>query len=190
MITETILDSLRSNTLDVTTIAGILFSVFLIIYFFVAIKPGLDSGIRVNRQVQRRLERDRVNEKYQKTMIKQQLGKSAKAGDVERVYKQQQAAKIVKKPYRKNNGYYSKDKGYQAYLKRNTLKTAKKLTSTHNSFKKVASFSRSNPSTIKLSPQQSFNKKADSFLPISISTAAEQRYWENQIRKANGIKNA
>lgn len=137
MITQLITESLNSIALDVTIISGLFFSVFLVIYFFVAIKPGLDSKIRVNRQVQRRIERDRVNEKYQKTIIKQQLGKTAKAGDVERVYKQQQSAKTVKKPYRKNNGYYLKDKGYQAYLKRNNVKLVSVQSKKHKAFSSV-----------------------------------------------------
>lgn len=143
MITQAIKDALSGNAMDTATVCGIFFLVVLTIYFFVAVKPGLDSRIRVNRQVQRRVERDRVNEKYQKTMIRQQLGKTAKAGDVERVYSQQQAAKTAqKKPYRKNNGYYKKDKGYQAYLKRNTIKTTSKQIKKHNAFKAASSIRR------------------------------------------------
>lgn len=138
MITQQIQDAFSSNTLDVTTVAGLVFSVFLVIYFFVAIKPGLDSRIRVNRQVQRRVERNLVNEKFQKTMIKQQLGKHAKASDVDRVYKQRQASKaVIKKPYRKNIGYYSKDKGYQAFIKHNSIKTNSVQIKKHNTYKKA-----------------------------------------------------
>ncbi|WP_031438755.1 hypothetical protein [Methylobacter tundripaludum] len=139
MITQQITDALHSNALDVSTVAGLVFLVFLTIYFFVAIKPGLDSKIRVNRQVQRCIERDKVNEKYQKIMIKQQLGKNAKAFDVERVFKQQQATKAQKKPYEKNKGYYSKDKGYQAFIKHNSIKTNSAQIKKHNVFKKAAS---------------------------------------------------
>ncbi|MFA5016280.1 MAG: hypothetical protein WC504_01950 [Methylobacter sp.] len=139
MITQQITDALHSNALDVSTVAGLVFLVFLTIYFFVAIKPGLDAKIRVNRQVQRRVERDKVNEKYQKIMIKQQLGKNAKTGDVERVFKQQQATKAQKKPYVKNKGYYSKDKGYQAFIKHNSIKTNTAQIKKHNVFKKATS---------------------------------------------------
>jgi len=144
MITQAITDSLTSNRLDLSTVAGLFFLAFLAIYFFVAVKPGLDAKIRVNRQVRRRMENDRANQLYyEKTHKKEIAAFKAGGGTVP------QSKSFTKKPYqRKNNGYYKNDKGYQAFLKHNAPHFSNKQMIKHNRFSK-ASMSKARFSPVK-----------------------------------------
>jgi hypothetical protein len=59
-----IITDLTGLQADVTTVAGLAFAAALVIYFFVAIKPGLDAKIRINRQAQRRFETHQAQQKF------------------------------------------------------------------------------------------------------------------------------
>jgi Na+-transporting NADH:ubiquinone oxidoreductase subunit NqrC len=100
MISQLITDQFQTEKLDLITVSTLFFSAFLVLYFFVKIKPALDSRIRINRQVQRLHERDAINEKYQKNKIKNYLGNSVKPRDIDIIYRQQQlrAASNKNKP--------------------------------------------------------------------------------------------
>jgi hypothetical protein len=60
MITQILRDQLGDLTLDTSTVCGLVFAAVLVLYFFWTIKPAMDSRIRINRQVRRRLENDQV----------------------------------------------------------------------------------------------------------------------------------
>jgi hypothetical protein len=60
-----IITDLTGLQADVTTVAGLSFAAALVIYFFVAIKPGIDQKIRINRQAQRRFENYQAGQKFQ-----------------------------------------------------------------------------------------------------------------------------
>jgi hypothetical protein len=123
MITQIITDQLNDLVLDTKTISGLVIMVFLVIHFFVNIKPAIASQRRIQRKVQRRLENDRANAIYYEKQKKQAL----KTG-------QKPPEKLTR---RQNNNYYKKDKGYQAYLKRNTVHHDNKQAIKHERFKKV-----------------------------------------------------
>ena len=139
MITQLITDQLGELKLDVTTLAGMSFMVFLAIHFFVKIKSAIDSKKRIRRQVQRRIERDKANYIYNEKVKKEALKSGTKL--------------VQNTSQRKNNGYYKKDKGYQAYLKRNSNHLANKQVIKHQRFKVVSSASKPSlnqkPSSIK-----------------------------------------
>lgn len=133
MVNDYIVNFLTDLKGDTTTVAGLVFVSFLVIYFFAVIKPPLDSRVRVNRIVRRRMEYAKADEKYQRMMIKQQLGKSATQAKIDATYKQNKQNQANKKSYNKGGGYI-KDKGYYAYLRHNSNKTNSIQLKKHTSF--------------------------------------------------------
>jgi len=189
MITAALLSELNGLTVDNSTVAIGIFMALLVIYFFLRLKPAIDSKRRVERLANRRFERYQANNLYQTKVVSTKPPASsnnrAKITAQSSVKPSDTKSKTINKR-RSNNGYYKKDKGYQEYLRRNSNMLRNKQVVKHVRFAR-ASKATQNLKMIKLAPFQSFDKKADSFVPFSQLSSNEKSAWVDQVRKSNGL---